>query len=207
LLALGYGNGLDYRRSDWLARFSAIRYRYLYGSDTLYDVHAFCNPAELSVAGRPVKAGGTRAGADKKLAAARIRHTGVGHGEDAGAVRMLDRQFVGDVVTGPARAGAGRVAALDHESFDDTMKDRAVVESFLRKEYKVIDGLGRFAGQQLDLETAEAGIESGIVFLGGVNLHRGGRGPFFGHSCSSCRGVSFRTAASHNKQRYDKKQP
>src|SRR5699024_5120676 len=64
-----------------------------------------------------------------------------------GAVEaQLRVELVAEVVTGAATAGAGWVAALDHETVDDAVEDGAVVERTL---------LG-------------AGCVGGLVFLGAL---------------------------------------
>src|SRR5690606_27566176 len=64
---------------------------------------------------------------DEELAAARARAT-VRHAEHAGAVvPQRRRKLVDDDVAGAAHAGAGRIAALDHETFDDAVELGAVV--------------------------------------------------------------------------------
>src|SRR5690349_23248850 len=44
-------------------------------------------------------------------------------------------ELIGELVPGSAAAGAGRVAALNHESLDHTMKHRAVVERSRSEEH------------------------------------------------------------------------
>ncbi len=68
---------------------------------------------------------------DEELAAVRS-WTGVGHGEDAGfAVFEAGMKFVAEAVAGSAHAASCRVAALDHEVFDDSVElDAVVVTAF-----------------------------------------------------------------------------
>src|SRR5207248_9382419 len=65
----------------------------------------------------------------EELRAVRVR-AGVGHGQEARLVerRTVRRDLVGEVVAGPAPAGAGGVAALDHEVGDDAVEDRPRVQ-------------------------------------------------------------------------------
>lgn len=55
-----------------------------------------------------------------------------------------------------AAAGAGRVAALDHEVLDDAVEDGAVVVAALGKLRKVLARLGRMLAVQLNHERALA---------------------------------------------------
>ena len=55
------------------------------------------------------------------------------------------------VVAGAAGAGAGGVAALDHEAGDDAVEDHAVVEASLREEDEAVDVLGGVLGVELRL--------------------------------------------------------
>src|SRR5690349_10270267 len=79
---------------------------------------------------------------DEELAAVGIG-SGVGHGE--GADFMLIRIAPGLVlkfIAGSAAAGAGGIAALDHEVGDHAMKHGAVVKAFAREEDEIVDSLG-----------------------------------------------------------------
>src|SRR5581483_5860545 len=51
-------------------------------------------------------------------------------------------------------AGAGRVAALDHEVGDDAVEDDAVVEAVARELREVLDRLRRVVGIELDADRA-----------------------------------------------------
>ena len=79
---------------------------------------------------------------NKELAAVGIG-AGVGHGNRAFGVIQRFRQFIRKSVSRAAGAGAGRVAALNHEAFDHAVKDHAVVETVFRQEHEVIHGLRR----------------------------------------------------------------
>ena len=75
-----------------------------------------------------------------------------------GAVEVL----VGERVAGPARAGAGRVAALqDAVAVVDQLAvaDRVVVELRLRERDERVDRAGRLLGVQLELDVALAGLD------------------------------------------------
>ena len=94
------------------------------------------------------KAGVTEA--DEKLAASRIRMLRTRHGKHAahmGLVVELSLELFARAAGAPAFFHAGvfgqRIAALDHEAFDDAMKRGAIVEAFARKFLEILDGLGR----------------------------------------------------------------
>ena len=54
----------------------------------------------------------------------------VGHGEETGAVVLqAGGELVGELVAGAAHAGAGGIAALNHEVGDDAVEGDAVVEA------------------------------------------------------------------------------
>lgn len=103
---------------------------------------------------------------DEELAAVRVG-PGVGHGQDAGAGVLELRRlggggggggwYQGDLVLeflavdgGAAAAGAGRVAALDHEGGDDAVEGRRVVVPALGEGEEVGAGLGGVRGVQFE---------------------------------------------------------
>ena len=70
---------------------------------------------------------------------------------------MLERavELVGELVAGAAGAGAGRVAALDHEIGDHAVEGGAVVERLaglgaFGQADEVLHGVGRLVGEELD---------------------------------------------------------
>jgi hypothetical protein len=69
-----------------------------------------------------------------------VSGAGVGHGQLAGLVELVRRAFglVLEAVAGSAHAGAGGIAALDHEVGNDAMEDGAVEE--------LVGGLGAGGG-------------------------------------------------------------
>ncbi len=87
--------------------------------------------------------------ADEELAAVRIR-TRVGHRQCPPSV-LARHRLVGEAVAGPSAAGAGRIAALNHESFDNPVEDDAVVEAIVSEKHKVVDGRRGIRGEQLCL--------------------------------------------------------
>ena len=95
---------------------------------------------------------------DEELAAAGIG-TGIGHGQDTLAVMYQTRaEFIFDPVPRAAPAGAGGIAALDHEAVDDTVKDDSVIETFFRKFNKVFSGLGSLLLKHLRYKHAFVGL-------------------------------------------------
>ena len=71
---------------------------------------------------------------------------GVRHRDHAPLDRAAVR-LVLELVAGAAHAGAGRVAALDHEVRDDAVEDDAVVEAVARELDEVLDRLRRVASK------------------------------------------------------------
>ena len=69
-----------------------------------------------------------RVDGDEELGTVRARAS-VSHGQQVRAVELqLRMELVGELETRAASAGAGRVAALDHEVIDDAVEDCAVIE-------------------------------------------------------------------------------
>src|SRR5579885_2656941 len=64
---------------------------------------------------------------------------------------------------------AERIASLDHEARNDAVEPRSIIETFLRKRFKVLDVAGRFVRKEGDFDLAEVGIEDCYIvhfFLG-----------------------------------------
>src|SRR4051794_33196870 len=93
---------------------------------------------------------------DEELRAVRVRPC-VGHRQRAAHDAVLV-ELVRERVAGAARAGAGRVAALDHEVLDDAVEDHPVVEAVARELLEVLDGLGCVLVEQLDLDRTVVGV-------------------------------------------------
>ena len=115
---------------------------------------------------------------DKELAAVGSG-AAVGHGQLAGLVELVRRALglVAEAVAGPAHAGAGGVAALDHEVGNDAMEDGAVEElvgglfagggvgplfGALGQFDEVLDGDGRVGLKEPDGDLAFGGGEDGV---------------------------------------------
>ena len=60
-------------------------------------------------------------------------------------------EFGLELVARAAGAGAGGVAALDHEAGDHAVEDHAVVEAFRGEEDEAVDMLGGLLGVELDV--------------------------------------------------------
>ena len=99
---------------------------------------------------------------------------GVGHGQQAGAVKLQPQhKFIREGVARSARACARGVAALRHEALEHTVEGGVVVVAFFRQEDKVVDGNRRAVGKELHADLALVGGQRGVIVLGGVNQHLG----------------------------------
>lgn len=100
----------------------------------------------------PIQPGGGRE-RNKELAAIRVR-PGIGHAEHAGAGVPQGRvDLVVELVAvdgGAAAAGAGGVAALDHEVGNDAVEDGGGVVAATDEGGEVVAGLGGVSGVELD---------------------------------------------------------
>ena len=104
--------------------------------DGIDDVHAFGHLAERGVLLVEVRSVHVH---DEKLAAGGVRIHGAGHGQHAAGVlevvlEAVARELALDAVARAAHAGAGRVAALDHEAGDDAVEDHAVVKDVYKRQ-------------------------------------------------------------------------
>ena len=86
-----------------------------------------------------------------------------------------------ELVARAAGAGAGGVAALDHEAGDDAVEDDAVVEPFAGEEDEAVDVLGRDLRVQLDADRAGRRVDRRGVGLVRVDRHRRRGGVLLGH--------------------------
>src|SRR5579862_6541258 len=77
---------------------------------------------------------------DEELAAVGVGAC-IGHGKRAGLVFAgIIFYFVRKLISRTARAGAGRVAALNHEVGNDAMEFDSVVKFFAGEEDEIVDG-------------------------------------------------------------------
>jgi hypothetical protein len=98
--------------------------------------------------------------ANEELAARAVGIVGPGHRDDAPLVRKgignaVFLEFAFDAVARSAIAAAIRIAALDHEAFDDAMKGQAVIKAFIHQLDKVRAGVRRRLVIQLNLNIAK----------------------------------------------------
>ena len=113
-----------------------------------------------------MRGGGQR---DEELRAA--HRAGLGHRDHAGAERQVVCLFL-DVIAGPARAPARRVAALGDEARDHAVEGEPVEEAVAREEDEVVDVAGRLLRQQLDAYVSPLRADQRLVALGRIDLHR-----------------------------------
>ena len=73
-------------------------------------------------------------------------------------------EFVFEAIAGAAAAGAGGVAALDHEVIDDAVEDGAVVEFVAARNTKLLTVLGRLWEQFADDFAGET-LKVAVYFL------------------------------------------
>ena len=141
-------------------------------ADLADDVHPVGDLAEDGVAVVEVGLGVER---DEELRAVRVR-PGVRHAQDPFVVvAQLVVELVVELVAGPAPAGAGRVAGLDHEVLDDSVEEHVVVQGLAldllarlgvgpgllarREADEVFDGSGRALVVQFDVDVALARVQ------------------------------------------------
>ena len=98
---------------------------------------------------------------------------GVGHGQRADLVAAGLGQLVLEAVAGAAAAGAGGVAALDHEVADDPVEDDALVVAVAGEEHEVVHRLGRRRRIERDHQVTHRRHHGGRVALGGIDAHLG----------------------------------
>ena len=118
---------------------------------------------------------------DKKLAAVGVG-AGVCHGQCAARVfEWITLGLAVELVSWPAAAGACRVAALNDEIGDHSVKCHAVIKAFTGEKHKVVDRPRGVLRGQLHDDGAFGRGNVGGVALAGVDGH-GGRGmPLFVH--------------------------
>ena len=94
---------------------------------------------------------------DEELGAARVG-PGICHGDRTAVVPVAGGELVLDRVTGSAPAGAGGIAALDHEAADDPVEDGAVIIPFFHERFEVPGG-DRHVGCEGDRDRAHGSLE------------------------------------------------
>ena len=106
--------------------------------------------------------------------------TSVSHREDAGfAVFQTGAEFVSEGIARSSATGAGRVASLSHEIFDNTVENGVVIVAFTRQEDKIVDGIWSFISEEGDFDIAKVGLEDGGVLFVQIELKFRGFCPLF----------------------------
>ena len=192
----------DFDADDAHAFVGAVLWMRGRGADFFQNVVAFDQLAErgvLMVEERRV------AMTDEKLAAGGIGIVRAGHGNDAAHVRAVIELGL-DLVTRPARAPqvflarvlGQRVAALNHETFDDPVKTSAVIKAFLGEGFEILDGLGRDLGPEFDDHFTFGGVDDGdFVGVCGSAHGCGGWGVRFGFVSQSRHHSSGKDNGAH----------
>ncbi|KAG1438240.1 hypothetical protein G6F57_019936 [Rhizopus arrhizus] len=148
-LGLGGQHGVD-------VAFQGDRMDHVALLDRIDDGLAFQDLAEHGVAAvQPI---GLDVG-DEELAAVGVR-AGVGHRQRADLV-LHAVLLVFELVARATGATTLRAAALDHEVGDHAVEDQAVIETVRDQVHEVGHGQRRLVGEQLDLDRALGGVESG----------------------------------------------
>ena len=94
---------------------------------------------------------------DEKLTAGGVRRHRARHGENAAAVLQIVLEAVRgkltpDAVAGPADAGTLRVAALNHKTGNDAVKNHAVIKALFHERDKVVHRVRCNIGIKLGLD-------------------------------------------------------
>src|SRR5262249_3837653 len=109
---------------------------------------------------------------DKKLRASTVRVLGASHGDHTTDVRTVV-EFGFNLIARATCAISGlvflvfgvRIAPLNHEVWDDTMKDGLVIKPGLCELDKIFHVLRRFIRKEADLDAAEFRVNNGPGFL------------------------------------------
>ena len=109
---------------------------------------------------------GCRNMCDEELGTVRIR-TGICHGKDSRFIMLqFGNEFILELISRTAHTGTGRITALGHEIFDNTMKDRIIIKTVLGKKNKIVNGNRCFIGKESALNVPFVRMKySGIFFL------------------------------------------
>src|SRR3989344_1973752 len=133
--------------------------RILYLGD---DIHAVGDAAEdrvLRIEERIIR------GIQEKLAAVGVR-PGIRHRYGSLFILIIFMYLVGELIPRSARSPprdsgvvfGERVPALDHESLDDTVKFRPIIETFFRELHEIRDRVRRIGLHQLNRDIALGGM-------------------------------------------------
>jgi hypothetical protein len=108
---------------------------------------------------------------DKELAAIGV-WSRVGHAERPHFVALgIVLGLILKTITRTSAASTGRIAALDHKIRDHAMENGAVVEAFLRKKYKIVDGFGRLLSKKLADDNPLRRIDCSRIFARRIDRH------------------------------------
>ena len=108
---------------------------------------------------------------DKELAAVGI-WAGIGHGDRAAGV-IPAQIFIGKLVAGTAGAVAFGIPALDHETFDDAVKNGVIIEAGSGQVNEIVGSNRGIFGIKLNSDVPHRGMEGGLISFGRVNFHSG----------------------------------
>ena len=96
---------------------------------------------------------------DEKLTAVRAR-TSVGHGKKTWLCELQGRQaFIFKLITWTTTSCASWVASLNHEIFDHTVKNEAVIKTAVSQIQEIGHGDGRFFSEKSEINGAFGGGE------------------------------------------------
>jgi len=152
----------DVCTEDLLLLDRAVAGSLFHGFELLHGIHAGDDFTKDRVAHVQPR---SRDGGDEKLAAVGTG-AGVGHGEQTFLVEgdfttaLVFKGLSPDGFT--SSTGASRVAALDHELFDDSMEDDAVVVAVLYVGAEVLAGLRCDVVEELQFDRALSGFEDDV---------------------------------------------
>jgi hypothetical protein len=73
-------------------------------------------------------------------------------------------KLIRERITRPAATGTGGVAALHHETGNDTVESGAVIIALPGQEYEVVYGLRHILREQLDYKVPFAGLNRAVYF-------------------------------------------
>jgi hypothetical protein len=144
--------------------------------DFIGDILAFSDVAEDGIVWRETDA----VDHDEELRAVGVAAS-VGHGDDTLTVRRFHR-IVLELVAWTAHAGTGRIAALDHEAWDDAVENRAVVETFLYEVHEVGSGVRALIRIDLDNDVAKRGFDADFL-INFLSVHDARECESFRHRC------------------------
>jgi hypothetical protein len=130
----------------------------------------FHDDVEARLVGRFAKSGvltievSVLSSADEELRTAGVRVAGASHRKNASFVRCLV-EFGFDVVAGATHSGTFGATALDHETVDDAMKNKAVVIADFRKAEHVFHVTRCNIGKHIEFDLAHRCVELELIII------------------------------------------